>query len=230
MKRLILITLMCAFMSLPALADLTPVYNTTYNVDPYYEWDFVSGLPDFPSAPSPGGGSPGAGDILDSLYGSWTRIDDDVDQVWQDLNGGMKVQAKYTSVTAFTLGYSLNEVTGAGFIDTGLNLVGETANIDVVPNSDLFIWGASGSGATKWSNESLNVGSDRMVTFRINTLLDGSVPTQPTYVIGFEDGTDWDYQDIVVEVSNVAPVPVPGAILLGILGLGAAGLKLRKFA
>ena len=230
MKRLIFVTIVCAFMAGPVLADLTPVYNTTYNVNPYYEWDLVSGLPDLPGAPSPGGGSPGAGDILDSLYGSWTRIDDDVDQVWQDLDGGMKVQAKYTSVTAFTLGYSLNELTGVGFVNTGLNLVGETALINVVPNSDLFIWGASGAGVTKWSNEALNGGQDRMVTFRIDTLLGGAAPSQPTYVIGFEDGTDWDYQDLVVEITNCAPVPVPAAVLLGILGLGVAGLKLRKFA
>lgn len=31
-------------------------------------------------------------------------------------------------------------------------------------------------------------------------------------------------------VSDHAVIPVPGAVLLGILGLGAAGLKLRKFA
>lgn len=34
----------------------------------------------------------------------------------------------------------------------------------------------------------------------------------------------WHYQDYVVRV------PIPGAVLLGMLGLGAAGLKLRRFA
>lgn len=29
---------------------------------------------------------------------------------------------------------------------------------------------------------------------------------------------------------NVSPVPVPGAVLLGLLGLGVAGIKLRKYA
>ena len=35
---------------------------------------------------------------------------------------------------------------------------------------------------------------------------------------------------IGVDNLTVSPVPVPGAILLGLLGLGAAGLKLRKYA
>lgn len=39
-----------------------------------------------------------------------------------------------------------------------------------------------------------------------------------------------DFTDFVVQVESVRPIPVPGAILLGILGLSAAGLKLRKFA
>ena len=40
---------------------------------------------------------------------------------------------------------------------------------------------------------------------------------------------DWGVE-IETSTLTVEQVPVPGAILLGILGLGAAGLKLRKFA
>jgi hypothetical protein len=42
-----------------------------------------------------------------------------------------------------------------------------------------------------------------------------------SYFVGLSNGT---YQDYVVRV------PLPGAILLGMLGLSIAGIKLRKFA
>ncbi len=55
------------------------------------------------------------------------------------------------------------------------------------------------------------------------------------YILAWEDiayfgGSDRDYQDFVVLVESVSPVPVPAAVLLGMLGLGAAGLRLRKRA
>ena len=56
------------------------------------------------------------------------------------------------------------------------------------------------------------------------------------YILTWEDlnasagWTDRDYEDLVVLVESIQPIPVPGAILLGILGLSAAGIKLRRFA
>jgi hypothetical protein len=42
---------------------------------------------------------------------------------------------------------------------------------------------------------------------------------------------DFYFDKAVLTVNTeVNPVPVPGAVLLGILGLSAAGVKLRKFA
>jgi hypothetical protein len=57
--------------------------------------------------------------------------------------------------------------------------------------------------------------------------------TPGEYVLAWEDlagpGSDWDFTDMVVMVESVY-VPVPAAVLLGVLGLGVAGLKLRKYA
>ncbi|HOC61558.1 MAG TPA: DUF4114 domain-containing protein [Sedimentisphaerales bacterium] len=50
------------------------------------------------------------------------------------------------------------------------------------------------------------------------------------YVLAFEDllvNPDWDFTDMVVMVESVE-VPVPGAVLLGVLGLSVAGARLRK--
>lgn len=50
------------------------------------------------------------------------------------------------------------------------------------------------------------------------------------YVLAFEDllvSPDWDFTDMVVMVESVQ-VPVPGAVLLGVLGLSVAGARLRR--
>jgi len=47
------------------------------------------------------------------------------------------------------------------------------------------------------------------------------VPTGQTYT---------NFSELAVAKLDVDPVPVPGAVLLGILGLGAVGVKLRKHA
>jgi len=106
---------------------------------------------------------------------------------------------------------------------------------------------------TLYSDSSANGGADQMLAFErpypptpmidIFYNLHGgyaqsawSSPWQPNeYVLAWEDlplgqGADKDYQDLVLMVESVSPVPVPAAVLLGFLGLGAAGLKLRRFA
>jgi hypothetical protein len=113
--------------------------------------------------------------------------------------------------------------------------VNENSSFDI-DNSDAFVWVTGGAG-NRYSREALNYGMDHMVSFRINGILntpgnpgDGYVvPTDPTYLIGFEDGTDNDFQDFVLQVSKVAPVPEPTSMsLLGLGILGLLGLRKKK--
>ena len=66
-------------------------------------------------------------------------------------------------------------------------------------------------------------------TFVIGSSLDNiTIPTGATRLFfGFNDGSGWWNNDGDM---TVTVVPVPGAILLGMIGLGAVGVKLRKYA
>jgi hypothetical protein len=56
-----------------------------------------------------------------------------------------------------------------------------------------------------------------------------TVPSTTTAQLSFE-GIGGDNIGMLLDDVTLSAVPVPAAVLLGLLGLGAAGLKLRKFA
>ena len=228
----------------PAAAVQTTVYETTWGGNPWDEWDLEFGLPVNPSAPGPGNLGPGINDLLDYNYTTWTRIEDfgvvPNDQVWLDLDGAALVKAIYTSNNLY-LGYSVNEVTGSpitypvGSGGGNLDTVGETASFDL-DLCDEFLWVIGGIQPVKYSLQALNSGTDYMVSYRIHGIYtdpkdhtQGSyIPSDPTYVIGFEDGTDADFQDFVAQVSKVVPVPEPLTMLGMFLGLGSVGAYIRR--
>lgn len=99
-----------------------------------------------------------------------------------------------------------------------------------------------GTTAVFYSDTSLNLdapgGIDHMYAYQgKNVDMIQILPWSPglwtdnEFALAWEDiwgGGDLDFDDFVVMVESV--VPVPGAVLLGILGLGVAGWKLRKYA
>ena len=77
-------------------------------------------------------------------------------------------------------------------------------------------------------------GNDKDMVDLLGNLGDG-LWTSSEYVLAWEDllasnGCDYDYNDMVVMVESVSPVPVPAALMLGMLGMGVAGWRLRRFA
>jgi hypothetical protein len=190
-----------------------------------------------------GGGGPG---IMEAIYVNFQRVDDNIDQQWWHLVGPNAGLIAVYAGNGNNL-YTANPVTGAldqanpivagqgGFMGRNpVNFVGFN------PLNQPFVFadktaGANGFTATgSWySAPALNgVDGDHMVTFRVwgNDTSGNPIPAN-TYVIAFEDLSlriaDKDYQDLVVEVQGVAPVP-DGGFTLSLLGAAIAGLTLVR--
>jgi len=225
---------------LASLASTSLANTTVYYSQAGGEWDLCDGLA--------GTSQWGAGDtshkILERYYKSFDRVDDSSDQVWSEINdGGVYVVAKFAGYSN-ALGYSTDTVTGLPIItltaDQGGNVdaVFKTASLGM-SDETVFIWDIKGIGHnyTFYSLPSLNPGgTDMMVTFRVSEIwndpdhheLGAYLPTDPTYVVCFEDLNDSDYQDLVVEVHGVAPVPEPLTMVSAFLGVSGLGAYVRR--
>jgi len=181
------------------------------------------------------GPTTGLSTILDGIYGAghYVRVSDDSDNTWWQTvkPGGALVQAKYAGN-----GNTLYTATTDGVLDKWVvdGVAGNKGSIAPSVNPFLFADvtsdGSSRGGNFFVSNAGLNInGEDHMVTFQVLNQVD-------TYVICWEDlqygHSDLDFNDLVVQVSGVTPVP-DGASTLALLGgamafMGAVGRKLRK--
>jgi len=93
---------------------------------------------------------------------------------------------------------------------------------------------------TLFSDPSLNSGLDDYMVAYQGLDMDlvqlpgqsGGIWTANEFILGWESGgLNGDFADFVVMVESITTiVPVPAAVILGILGLGVAGIKLRKYA
>ena len=215
MRKIVFISVVLTLSAGSAVADLTPI-----NPAPAGEPSLL-----------------GSGGILDTLYGSgnYARVDDDLDQIWMNLNGGAVATGKWAGATE-TFGYIPGSSGGAFVplftVPIGTNQYNPPGASGTIPGSavlPIFRLAVSAPGfGVRSSQESDNAsGNDHMVTW----LITGGA-SAGNYAVAWEveDLGDQDYQDLVVEISKGAPVPVPGAVLLGMLGLSVVGVKLRKRA
>lgn len=122
-------------------------------------------------------------------------------------------EAIYMNGTSSVLGPKNHAAPGAT-LDLGHVTAGEIVTFSIV---------ISNNGQTFSSTSALNSDHDNHVWAK--QLSDG-------VLVAFEDlpskSTDWDYNDAVYKLSNVAVVPEPGNMALLLAGLGVVGALARR--
>ncbi len=195
--------------------------------------------------------------VAGTTYADNEQIDDrfvQPDYVWEELNGQIALIG-LTAGNTNTVGYYtdlgtgsvtkalLSNYTGFGWKGDGTYALPYPAATFSLGTSNLFGWYLDSNGALYYSESGLNPsGWDHLMTFAVPELAGETLwvkvgaadPVEWTfsdpYLLAWEDLNlgDVDYDDMIYLVDRVAPVPVPGAVLLGLLGLGYGGMKLRK--
>ncbi|MFQ5591347.1 MAG: DUF4114 domain-containing protein [Phycisphaerae bacterium] len=161
-----------------------------------------------------------------------TGTSNDLDSIWTD---GVSVFTAEARFAGFSQSFGIDttpgdgvdhsalfSVSGNGYTDTGLGGAGGPMHL-----TGEWSWTRGGSGHGPWSSNPADNpdGLDHMITYQID---DSSAQT--VWWLFFEDLNslgDKDYNDLVVEVRAV-PIPVPGAVALGVAGFSGFALLRRR--
>jgi hypothetical protein len=162
------------------------------------------------------------GGVLNLFNGSDNNT---TDQIWQDGTVALDVRARYSSGEQ-TLGFLRNsDNSGNANLLNISNAGGWFQFIDPTNATNVFV----GPGEFRWtrntsqtSREIDNGNTDRMIAFEI---FDTNAPSERRYVIAFEDGGDFDYNDLVVEL--VIMIPLPTGAAMGMAGMGLLAIRRR---
>ena len=151
-----------------------------------------------------------------------TRLDDTTDQTFTFDLKSSKALATFASFKQ-GFGYNSTELFAVGGDDFAVT--GSTGAVDM-PSS--YSFSRFGTGFAQSSNNASNLdGKDHLVTY----LLTGQGVTDTTYVLFWEDKTsqqksDFDFNDLVVEVKAGSPVvvPLPAAAWSGLATLAGGAI------
>jgi len=236
----------------PAMASMFPTYSPTFGPGSG-ETDLQTILDNITTTPAGDSSVDVANDaILDSYDSNWeiTASSGSVATFIIEItaNASTNVFGLYDPTNLAEKAVIFNGAAGAGTTATVKIATGGVVLVDgvdsgVTLSSNSFGFYIGGSVGPFYSDSSLNAGgADQMLAYQgpggDEVLLPGAgFPgewTDNEFVLAWEDvlfpNGDGDYNDLVLMIESVQPIPVPGAVLLGVLGLSAAGIKLRRYA